>query len=582
MKTVAQQIALAIVCLSATANLASAQQAVLYDFSASWCGPCQQMKPIVHKLEREGFPVKVVDIDQNPNLARQYNVSSIPAFVLVVNGKEVAREVGRTTEGQLRRMLASIPKPAATPSAPPQQQLMANTAVPAGAPKVIGRGNTGYEQPRLGNPSSFPSTQPQTTPAAPVSQPSAPATPQQYPSNPEPFPADTVLAGNSTTADPSAPVIRAQFDERENVTKPTPHIDSRAANVRIRIRDEKGINYGSGTVIDSRPGITYVLTCGHIFRNVTDASKIDIDIFVGERFESFVGTVVKYDLDADVGLISLPTDGALPVARLAQVPSKLSEGDSVISVGCSGGQNPTVENLSVTALNRYTGPDNIECTGVPVQGRSGGGLFNENNEVVGVCIAADPKEKQGLYAGLQPVVELLEGCGLAHTIRRQTPAGDSQILVQTDATVPAMPEAAPTAPQAPGPFETAAAAPVSITPTAAPAAMDPATLQALQAAQGAKLTIIIENPQNPGQPQVVVVPSATPRLLADLTGELGSAQTVVANSSPAATEFIPTEMVTPPQAYAAPTIKRELRVEDRSETMPTDFSAAQPYRRVRQ
>ncbi|MCG6157343.1 trypsin-like peptidase domain-containing protein [Rubinisphaera margarita] len=578
MKTVAQQIALAIVCLSATANLASAQQAVLYDFSASWCGPCQQMKPIVHKLEREGFPVQVVDIDQNPNLARQYNVSSIPAFVLVVNGKEVAREVGRTTEGQLRRMLASIPKPAATPSAPPQQ-MMANTATPQTPHNVVGRGNTGYEQPRLGSPSAFPGNQPPTTPAAPVSQPTAPASPQQYPANPEPFPAETILASNSTAADADAPVIRAQFDERENVTKPTPHIDSRAANVRIRIRDEKGINYGSGTVIDSRPGNTFVLTCGHIFRNVTDSSKIDIDIFVDDRFESFVGTVVKYDLDADVGLISVPTDGALPVARLAQIPSKLSEGDSVISVGCSGGQNPTIESLSVTALNRYTGPDNIECTGVPVQGRSGGGLFNEDNEVVGVCIAADPKEKRGLYAGLQPVVELLEGCGLAHTIRRQTPTGDSQILVQTDASVPAMAEAA--APQAPGPFDAAGDAPVAITP-AATASLNPATLQALQAAQGAKLTIIIENPQNPGQPQVVVIPSATPRLLADLTGELNPSQTVVANSSPPATEFIPTEMVTPPQAYAAPTIKRELRIEDRSETMPTDFSAAQPYRRVRQ
>ena len=77
-------------------HTANAPQGVLLDFTATWCGPCQQMAPIVSKLERQGFPVRKVDIDQHKALAQQYNVSSIPCFVLVVNDREVTRIVGQT------------------------------------------------------------------------------------------------------------------------------------------------------------------------------------------------------------------------------------------------------------------------------------------------------------------------------------------------------------------------------------------------------------------------------------------------------------------------------------------------------
>ncbi|MBR9802544.1 thioredoxin family protein, partial [bacterium] len=106
MKYLAQSAVVTVSCLVWT-SLTFAQDAVLYDFTASWCGPCQQMNPIVHKLAREGFPVQQVDIDKNPELAKKYSVTSIPAFVMVVNGKETSRFVGRTTEGHLRQMLSA-------------------------------------------------------------------------------------------------------------------------------------------------------------------------------------------------------------------------------------------------------------------------------------------------------------------------------------------------------------------------------------------------------------------------------------------------------------------------------------------
>ncbi len=100
--------------------LAAAPKGVLLDFTATWCGPCQKMSPLVSRLKREGYPIKKVDVDQEPELARRFNVSSIPAFVLVVDGKEVARSVGATTESNLRRMLARIP--AAEPAQPERSQ----------------------------------------------------------------------------------------------------------------------------------------------------------------------------------------------------------------------------------------------------------------------------------------------------------------------------------------------------------------------------------------------------------------------------------------------------------------------------
>jgi thioredoxin 1 len=66
-------------------------EVVLVDFGAEWCGPCQKMRPIVRKLERDyrgQVAVVEVDIDQARALARKYSVSAVPSF-LVFRGGEV-------------------------------------------------------------------------------------------------------------------------------------------------------------------------------------------------------------------------------------------------------------------------------------------------------------------------------------------------------------------------------------------------------------------------------------------------------------------------------------------------------------
>ena len=67
-------------------------------FSATWCGPCQTFKPIMNEIASEGHSVQFIDIDQQGNLAQQYNVRSVPTIVFEQNGTEVNRLIGATSK----------------------------------------------------------------------------------------------------------------------------------------------------------------------------------------------------------------------------------------------------------------------------------------------------------------------------------------------------------------------------------------------------------------------------------------------------------------------------------------------------
>lgn len=71
---------------------------VLVDFWATWCSPCKMMAPIVEDIAREveSSNVKIgkVDVDENPELAVQYEIMSIPTFIVFENGNAVKKLIG--------------------------------------------------------------------------------------------------------------------------------------------------------------------------------------------------------------------------------------------------------------------------------------------------------------------------------------------------------------------------------------------------------------------------------------------------------------------------------------------------------
>ena len=60
-------------------------------FTASWCVSCQRAKPALIQIQAAGADVQIIDIDKQPELARQYGVSSVPTFFVYVCGKEAVR-----------------------------------------------------------------------------------------------------------------------------------------------------------------------------------------------------------------------------------------------------------------------------------------------------------------------------------------------------------------------------------------------------------------------------------------------------------------------------------------------------------
>lgn len=97
-------ISVALACIFSTCCRADCVVA----FGATWCGPCQEMKPIEEALRKEGMDIRYVDIDINKPLAKAYGVRGVPCFVRVIerDGKtyEAGRIVGKCSAAQLRRL----------------------------------------------------------------------------------------------------------------------------------------------------------------------------------------------------------------------------------------------------------------------------------------------------------------------------------------------------------------------------------------------------------------------------------------------------------------------------------------------
>ena len=83
------------------------EQTVLVDFWASWCGPCMALAPTIDEIAQEQNQVKVgkVNVDEEPELARQYRIMSIPTLMVFRSGELVRRETGGRSKEEIIEML---------------------------------------------------------------------------------------------------------------------------------------------------------------------------------------------------------------------------------------------------------------------------------------------------------------------------------------------------------------------------------------------------------------------------------------------------------------------------------------------
>ena len=80
---------------------------VLLDFYADWCGPCRMVGPIVSEIANERSDVKVgkINVDEQPELAAQFQVMNIPMLAVIKNGKLENQVVGYRSKEQIEAML---------------------------------------------------------------------------------------------------------------------------------------------------------------------------------------------------------------------------------------------------------------------------------------------------------------------------------------------------------------------------------------------------------------------------------------------------------------------------------------------
>ena len=354
-------------------------QPTILEFSASWCGPCKEMKPQVDELIRKHYPVRVLDADEQPDLRHNYRVSRVPTFVIVdPDGKELGRSEGVQQASEL----ASKFRVLKTGWLESRQKLSEKAideeiAENDGEPKSGSRAAQKFGQP-----------------------------------------------GETIDAD----------HENEHA-KPWQTV------VRIIVHGGGVMGFGSGTIVSSNAKESLILTCAHIFKVEGSRQQylpkqfprqVTVDLFDGvlrgqglkTATRGIPARVVDYDFQTDVGLIAISPGYTLPASPVVPANWQPTPNMKMITAGCSGGRDATLWNTNVVKPEAKMLLNNkpyeaVECLHEPTQGRSGGGLFTLDHYVAGVCDMAVVGGQRGYYATPRSIHALLDRSGYSSVYNRQ-------------------------------------------------------------------------------------------------------------------------------------------------------------------
>jgi thiol-disulfide isomerase/thioredoxin/S1-C subfamily serine protease len=490
----------------------AAPDIVLLDFTASYCGPCQQMLPIVQRLEGEGFPVQRIDTTEHPELLQKFRVNGIPTFILLKDGKEVWRKVGLTPEHELRDVLDRV-----------------------GAGKESRQSTTANaSQPEI----EVPARSDRSSPDNELSQ----ADPMPTATSSGNRREDGTLGGffrgllkGNADGSREFPTFRGQ-DPSSDVELNDLLRNAAAATVRVKVTGKRLQDVGTGTIIHSTTGESIVLTCAHIFLGQQKDALVEVEMFQETKVVKFPAQVVSGDHNSDLAILKIRTTSQMPFVPVMSEPAAVTVNQALISFGCNKGGTPTSLATQVLEINKWKGPSNVTCEIDPVQGRSGGGLFTMDGELVAVCSAADREVKTGLYMSHNAIMDLLKRSKMEYvTVTRSVSGEDAAMAFQEGRSVrdgsSARPEvtadAVPANPAANPGFDV----PEETSPSKPEVAVVPEFEDNMptMAGNGTSVTVVIE-PKGPGgKKRTVVIPNATPWLIELLTGESGSGASVSAS-----------------------------------------------------
>ena len=389
------------IAIVAALFVGNSESRVVLQFGSKDCQACQQMQSSMDRLvDNDGWVVRYVDAQRDKALVEKWRVHQTPTLIVLENGREVDRILKVLPYEQLKaRLEGREPDPILTP-----------------IPSNI--------DPRYSQTRNSPTRRSFDTKSDSITRDTSPNLANS---------SSAVIRGQSPTASNMVPLVIASkqthdaiqrftsSDQQLSVAPSTPSqepstnftSDPQGATVRIRVDDGRSDSVGTGTIIDSVGNEALVLTCGHLFRDSGNKSRITVELFQNGRSVSLPAMLVDFRADQiDIGLISFKTNGPVPMVRLLPRSENLREGQKVFSWGCDHGADPTRRDTQITKLDRYLGAPNVEIHGEPAVGRSGGGLFDAQGRLIGVCNAADKELNEGLYSAPAVVYQQLEKLGL--------------------------------------------------------------------------------------------------------------------------------------------------------------------------